>query len=38
MAKEWVMSTLDKDMKARLIGTSGDLMLQDQFVMDTAKK
>ena len=38
MAKEWVMSTLDEDMKARLVGTSGDLVLQGQFIMDTAKR
>ena len=38
MSKEWLMSTLDKDLKARLVGTSGDLVLQDQFVMDTAKQ
>ena len=37
-AKEWVLSTLDEDLKARLIGTSGDLVLQDPFVMDTAKR
>ena len=32
------MSTLDEDLEARLVGTSGDLVLQDQFVMDTAKR
>ena len=38
MAKEWLISTIDEDMKSRLIGTSGGLVLQDQFVMDTAKR
>ena len=32
------MSTIDEDMKSRLIGTSGDLVLQDLSVLDTAKR
>ena len=38
MAKEWLMSIVDEDMKSRLNGVSGDLVLQDLSVMDTVKR
>ena len=35
IAKEYVLSVLDEDLKARIIGTSGDLVLRDPTILDT---
>merc|ERR1712105_331644 len=35
VAKEYVLSVVDEDLKARVIGTTGDLVLQDASVLDT---
>ena len=38
MAKDWLLTVVDDDLKSRLKGANGDQIQRDQTVMDTARR